>query len=262
MKQSITYLFVLLVTIALTSCEKVVDVPLREGDKKYVIEGVITDQAGRTQVRISQTKSFSGSNDFEGINAESVSISEEDGTTTFLSQKATGIYESDIKGTPGKRYTLRVMINGTEYTAVSQMPMPVSIDSLYLTEMGMGSTSSEYVNVRYNDPLETGNYYHFVQYTNGTMEKHINTRNDDLSNGRLTSVMLFTNDDRELQKGDCIKVELQSIDAAVYKYWYSLDAGADGSPGATPANPETNLSGGALGYFSAHTVREKMMIVE
>src|SRR4051812_5837141 len=262
MKQSIIYLYVLLVTIAFTACEKVVDVPLREGDKKYVIEGVITDQSGRTEVRISQTKSFSSFNDFEGINAESVSISEEGGTTTLLSQKATGIYESDLKGTPGKRYTLRVVINGTEYKAVSQMPMPVYIDSLYLTEMGMGSQFSKYVNVMYNDPLETGNCYRFVQYTNGIMEKHINTRNDDLSNGRLTSVMLYTNDDRELQKGDCVTVELQSIDAAVYKYWYSLDAGADGSPSATPANPETNLSGGALGYFSAHTVREKTMIVK
>jgi hypothetical protein len=128
--------------------------------------------------------------------------------------------------------------------------------------MSMGSTSSEYVNVMYNDPLETGNYYRFVQYTNGTKEKEIYTRNDDLSNGRLTTVTLFTHDGRELQQGDCITIELQSIDAAVYKYWYSLGMDADVGQSSTPANPETNLSGGALGYFSAHTVREKMMIVE
>jgi len=47
-------------------------------------------------------------------------------------------------------------------------------------------------------------------------------------------------------------------DAAVYKYWYSLNDGATGTgQSASPANPVTNISGGALGYFSAQTVRTK-----
>jgi hypothetical protein len=51
------------------------------------------------------------------------------------------------------------------------------------------------------------------------------------------------------------------IDEAVYKYWYSLHFnGGDGGNIATPANPVTNISGGALGYFSAQTVDRKTVI--
>ncbi|MGZ8551654.1 MAG: DUF4249 domain-containing protein [Chitinophagaceae bacterium] len=260
MKQPIQVLFILLASIALVSCEKVIDVELRTSDKKYVIEGVITDQAGRTQVRISQTKNFSGSNDFEGVNNAHVLIVEEGGANTQLSQTSPGIYESTIKGTPGKKYTLLVAIDGKEYRAVSQMPMPVSISNIYLTEMNMGSNTMRHINVVYQDPQETGNYYRFVQYINGQKEKQIFTRDDALTNGRLTTAALFT--DQELKKGDVIKVELLNIDAEVYKYWYSLDNDAGSGGSASPANPATNLSGGALGYFSSHPVNEKMFVVQ
>ena len=63
--------------------------------------------------------------------------------------------------------------------------------------------------------------------------------------------------------GDQVTVDMLCLDPAVYKYWYSLDRGATGGgiSGATPANPVTNISGGALGYFSAHTLQSKTMVV-
>ncbi len=260
MKQFIQLLVILLTSIALVSCEKIIEVDLNTSDKKYVIEGVLTDQAGRTQVKISQTKNFSGSNDFEGVNNAHVSILEEGGGSTQLSQTSPGIYESAFKGTHGKKYTLLVTIDGKEYRAVSQMPMPVPISDLFVTEMNMGSSIMHHINVVYQDPQAPGNYYRFVQYMNGKKENQIFTRNDNLFNGRLTTAALFT--DHELKKGDVIKVELQHIDADVYKYWYSLANDADSGGSVSPANPATNLSGGALGYFSAHPVKEKILVVQ
>lgn len=261
MKQFITPLLVLLATMALTSCEKLIDVELRDADKKYVIEGVLTDQPGSTQVRISQTKSYSASNSFEGVNGADVRIVEEDGSRTQLTQKAAGVYESEITGQPGKKYTLLVTIGATEFRAVSQMPAATAISGLFTAEMEMGTESGKYLNVVFQDPPEAGNFYRLVQFINGKKEKHIYTRNDDLSNGRLNTVPLF-NHDGEVKKGDSIKVELQSIDAAVYKYWYSLSRNADGGQSASPANPVTNFSGGALGYFSAHATSEKTIVVQ
>ncbi len=57
---------------------------------------------------------------------------------------------------------------------------------------------------------------------------------------------------------------MMCIDAAVYKYWYSfLTGGASGdSNSASPANPVTNIKGGALGYFSAHTLQTKTVVVQ
>ena len=55
---------------------------------------------------------------------------------------------------------------------------------------------------------------------------------------------------------------MECIDRPIYKYWYSLDRSATGGSGqATPSNPVTNLQGGALGYFSAHTLQSRTMIV-
>jgi hypothetical protein len=63
--------------------------------------------------------------------------------------------------------------------------------------------------------------------------------------------------------GDTVAVEMHCIDPAMYKYWFSLSQSATGeTETASPANPVTNLSGGTLGYFSAHTVRSKSIIVK
>jgi hypothetical protein len=52
------------------------------------------------------------------------------------------------------------------------------------------------------------------------------------------------------------------LDEAIYKYWYSLRSGGGDGTGSTaaPANPLTNIKGGALGYFSAHTINRKKVI--
>jgi hypothetical protein len=55
---------------------------------------------------------------------------------------------------------------------------------------------------------------------------------------------------------------MQCIAPAVFKYLYSLDQGASGgNNSASPANPVTNIEGGALGYFSVHTIESKTMVV-
>ena len=74
----------LLLIIFFSSCEKVIDVKVNDADKKYVIEGEITDQQGGCQVLISQTKSFSDNNDFAGISGAKVTIADDAGVVTNL----------------------------------------------------------------------------------------------------------------------------------------------------------------------------------
>ena len=117
-------------------------------------------------------------------------------------------------------------------------------------------------NITYTDPLEKGNAYRFVQYQNGKKNKVFTIVNDDISNGKKNTITYF-NTDEELKKGDHIRVELQNIDASVYKYWYSLWQGATGDgSAASPANPVSNISGGSLGYFSAQAVNSKSIVIQ
>ena len=47
-----------------------------------------------------------------------------------------------------------------------------------------------------------------------------------------------------------MRIEIDHIDEKVYNYWFSLSQNVNDAT-AAPANPVTNLSNGALGYFSA-----------
>lgn len=258
----IAYVFIFLAVTFLVSCEKVIDVKVNEAAKKYVIEGVLTDQAGSCQVTITQTKGFNEDNDFTGINNAKVTITDDAGAVSNLTQTSAGLYESSLKGVPAKTYTLQVSINGEVFTAVSKMPLPISIDSLYINEVSFFSKTSKLVNVRYSDPVTLGNNYRFVQYINRIKNKGIYIQNDDLTNGRV-STATFYNRDGDINKGDTVKVELQCIDPAIYKYWFSLSQSSTGeTESASPANPVSNITGGALGYFSAHTVRTKSVIAK
>lgn len=258
----IAYGFIFLAATFLASCEKVIDVKVNDAAKKYVIEAVLTDQSRSCQVMITQTKGLNEDNSFTGVNNAQVTITDDAGVVSNFAQTGAGVYQSSLKGVAEKTYTLQVNINGEVFTAVSKMPLPVALDSLYITEVSFFSTTSKLVNVQYSDPVTSGNNYRFVQYVNGLKNKGIYIQNDDLSNGRLSTATLY-NRDGDINKGDTVKVELQCIDPVIYKYWFSLSQSATGeTESASPANPVSNITGGALGYFSAHTVRTKSVIAK
>ena len=60
--------FVLLISwlVVFSSCQKVIDVDIENVPKKYVVEGIVTDQQDSSRVLISTTKDMSESGGFEG----------------------------------------------------------------------------------------------------------------------------------------------------------------------------------------------------
>jgi hypothetical protein len=262
------FLILFLVGFVLTSCEKVIDINLNDAEKKYVVEGSITDQAGQCRVTITQTKNFNENNTFPVVSGAAVSITDNStGTITQLSESSPGVYtHASLAGVTGKTYTLTVNINGELFTASSTIPQLVNIDTIYVSnDTWFSGDAIKLANIEYNDPAGTANQYRFVRYRNGVKTKNIFINNDDLSDGRRTATKLFVDDDSEedqLVSGDVVRIDMLCIDAAVYKYWYSLEQSATGeTTSAAPANPVTNITGGALGYFSAHTFQSKTMSV-
>lgn len=260
MKRHLNTWMISVAALFLFSCEKVIDVKLNDGDAKYVIEGAVTDEGGLARVKISQTRSFSASNDIQPVSGATVLIS--DGEEEIeLAENAGGLYEGELIGEPGKTYKLTVHIDGEIFTALSTMPEPVPVQQVYISRYDMMGDNTRQVNVVINDPAERTNSYRFVQFVNGAKIRNFYSRNDELTNGREMTVTLFEHD-TEINPGDVVRVEMHSIDANIYKYWYSLSQSATGeTDSASPANPETNISGGALGYFSAHAVTEKTITV-
>lgn len=247
----------------LGSCEKVIDTNLKDAAPQLVIEAIVTNQAGPYEVKISKSIAFTDSNYFNGVTDAVVVIADKTGAIDTLVMTAPGEYfTTSLVGTPGNTYTLTVVQGGTTYTAVSQMPQVVTMDSLYTAEDPMSDNGYALVPV-YNDPANITNYYKFKGYEGSTPLDKIRVRDDELTNGNLVQLPVRFGD--KLNIGDTARLEFMCIDKNVYQYFYSLDKnGSSGGGGqsASPANPISNISGGCLGYFSANTLQSKTIVVQ
>lgn len=262
-KQSLAFCLLLLIAYCFfSSCEKVINIDLNSADPKIVIEAEISDQSF-CNVKLSKTINFNESNTFPAVTGAIVKISDNLGNAETLAETSAGKYiGSVLTGTSGRIYTIEISAEGKIYTAVSTLPSPVNIDSLFLTTDGMpGPGSNKYISVKYNDPAGVNNYYRFIQIINGVLQDAFYITSDELQDGQAIITPLHSRD--KLLPGDSVTVHLLSIDAGVYDYFRSFLqlSGGGGGPSALPANPTSNFNNGALGYFSAHAIKSKSIII-
>jgi hypothetical protein len=116
----------------------------------------------------------------------------------------------------------------------------------------------------YHDPIAKGNNYRFVLSVNSKLINQHLIQDDAIKNGVANTVRLEINDDDlKLKSGDLINITMQCIDEKVALYYKTLALMGDSGPGGgtTPNNPPGNISNGALGLFSAHTVETKRVTI-
>jgi hypothetical protein len=261
-------LIIVFFAVVASSCEKVIHLDLNEAEKKYVIEATVTDQPGTAQVLLSQTKNFDDNNQFAGVSGALITVKEKGGSLTTFTEVSPGRYEAPgLAGSSGRSYDLNVTVAGNVFTATSTMPARVNFDSIYTTDELIFTDTRKIVNVVFQDPPGRGNNYRFIQYVNNLKEKQLFVQNDDYTDGRLNINKLYyfaddNSDSTIIKSGDSLRVDMLCIDPNVYKYWYSLERNTNGdNNNVTPANPVSNVQGGALGYFSAHTLQTRRMKV-
>ncbi|MBC8152984.1 MAG: DUF4249 domain-containing protein [Bacteroidetes bacterium] len=249
------YLLLMFALFGLSSCEKVITLDLKGESKRVVIEGGVSNLAGPYTVRVSQSADFYQASIGEVIPNATVTLSDDAGTSETLTYAGNGNYQTkSTRGIVGRTYTLRVSANGGTYQATSTMPLVVPLDALTYEEQAVG----DIIYANYIDPAPAGNCYRWVMYVNDKKQGDVFAANDRLNNGIRTRQALFLTDSNapDLTTSDRIRVDMQSIDAPVYAYFFGLAQvlGSGNNQAATPANPTSNLSGGALGYFSAYSM--------
>lgn len=244
--------FALIAATTFTSCTKVIDANLGQSPDLYVIEGTLADSSYPI-VKISRLIDVDKNNDFPPVLNAVVSITDNHGNSYALVGNSEGIYKTtDTMGTPGDTYNLKVEIDGKIFTASSTMPKKIYIDSLGTREFRFGPEPSLFPTIHYTDPVGQGNNYRAILWHNDTLRTDIYIEDDKFSDGNSRQATLFSQN-FSLKPGDSFTVEMQCIDRNVYDYYYILME-VDGSSGlASPGNPQSNISGGALGFFSAHT---------
>ncbi len=256
--KKIILLFVIASAILVSSCQKVIELDLNSEDPKIVIEANISDQPGPYTVRISKTVNFSETNVFPAVNGATVIISDNVGNTETLVETSPGVYQTTTtQGVPGRTYFLNVAAENKTYTAQSTMPTLVTLDSLLLEQNAF--FGSYLIIPLFLDPAGKGNYYRCLQTINSVRVTESFLYNDDFSDGLINGqpILNFTD---SIVTGDTVSVELQCIDKPVYLYFFSMLQTTTGQTGA-PANPVSNISNNALGYFNAHTSRRKEVVI-
>ncbi|ANF50684.1 hypothetical protein A0O34_09180 [Chryseobacterium glaciei] len=258
------YLIIYSLLLCLVSCEEVIDLPLDDMSGKIVIEGAVTDEDGPYFVQVTRSRkiSFEDSGSVRVANA-TVVITDDQGQTDTLKYE-NGVYKTvNLVTNYGRVYTLSVTVDGVTYKSTSKMPEYVEFEGLKQTTLFNGSEDGVGIIPIFTDPSEKGNYYLFKSNkTNLDLSPAYTVMSDDIGNGEV-NVKPISNK-ITLKKNDTIQVEMRSVDASVYKYFKALPLSTLENSGVsvTPTNPPSNISNGALGYFSAHTTSTKDIIIK
>ncbi len=256
---------ILLTVILLTSCQKIVNIDLNNASPNIVIEAVIDNGPGPYMVKLSKTGSYFDTPVLPPVHGAKVVISDNNGIVDTLTEDSVGRYFAyKIDGIPGTKYSLSVQVDNVVYTANSTMMSAVNIDSLGIEvtqrfSLGGRARKDSSLTIHFRDPANEKNYYRI---------KFIEKKLISPSSYRLYSDVYTNGEEIDLRvgralRGDTDIIELISLDQYAYDYYRTL---ADIIRtnlifGSTPANPNTNLSHGALGYFAAVAIRSKSIII-
>lgn len=259
-----TFIYGLCTLFLFASCEKEIDVNLNSTNKKLVVEAVVTNNLGPHTVLLSETADFSSTTEFNGVKNALVIISDDLGTIDTLQQTEVGVYKtSKISGIPGHKYYLQISYNDINYTSSSTMPELIEMDSLKISEEEILGKKRVTIVPTISDPQYSQNYYRFKLYQNFKPITSIFAGNDQYFNGISRDFNLSPGNFEEavIKKGDTFQLELMCIDESVYNYFFTLEQTLDGNS-ASPANPKSNIQGGCLGYFSAHSTSMRTIVYE
>ncbi len=264
MKTIITFFSILFL---FTSCEDVIDIELNSIEPKLVIDGSITDETNSCVISLSKSGDYFEPGIYPTVSEATVSVIDQSGTKSYFEERQPGVYVSDnLRGIENTAYTLTVIAEGKEYEANVVMPKKVNISSLSYQETPqfMEFTGGYLVLCHLYDPIDVENFYRMKVYNiNDDLEgnKSLYLFDDSFVDGNEV-VLLW--DTEQFMPQDTIVVELQTLDESTYDYYLTLQSIRENNfiGNANPADPETNISNGALGYFGAYTVSRDTITIQ
>lgn len=269
------YIFwVLIISMGCLSCQKVIQVDLKDADEKYIVDALVTDSIGLSYVKLSKTTSFYTSNLENTRIADALVIVTNETTNqayTFV-EETLGIYKHPTLVTaPGETYRLMIVIDKDTITANNTVPaQKVEIDSLYVRKSEFSFIGDMHEGVpAYKDPIGLGNNYLLWGFLNGKNTTAASFTNDEFRDGQVNkSAVSFRTVDfeketnlNEFLNGDTLTVALHNVTKPVYTFFSTLFQNSSAIVG-NPANPTSNVNGKAIGVFVASTVSYKSIIAQ
>lgn len=262
---------IILVVVLLGGCDEPIKLDLNQTPSRIVIEGMVTDVEGRQFVKVTRSNDFYQSGNTSRVSNATVTISDDAGEEMIFvhnpggSEDSVGYYlpSGEYAGVIDRTYTLTVVVDGVTYTASDKLLRTTVIDSV-------GYQKNRF---RDRDKPSDGKIWELTMYADEPQETEDNYlfkfyRNDSLIYTNGTDVYIFN--DYGLGEsldgvpspvyyalGDKARVEMYSISRDGYLFYNDLatvlnsDGGMFSPP---PANPRSNITGGALGFFQVSSM--------
>jgi hypothetical protein len=275
-------------------CTARMDIDTRDSEPVIVIYGCLTDEEGDQRVRITRSSPFFDDRENAPVEDAVVRIASSGGEVYEMHYEAEGFYvgATSFAARPGVTYSLRVEVDfdsdGTvdSYEAQTTIPSVVPVDSVNITRQDIMGYRHFSLNVYLQEPAETEDYYLFKFRIN-----------DGISNDRLSEFLISEDriyngsyldgvnvvyiedatDERVIEKnkdnddkvyvavpGDPLSLHVLHIEKGYYRFireCLTEQSGENPLFGGPPSNISTNLSDGAVGYFTGYCIQECTAIV-
>ncbi|MCX6350919.1 MAG: DUF4249 family protein [Bacteroidetes bacterium] len=258
------YLFLSIIILGATACQKVITVNLNDSNPQYVIEAKMLEGVNDFTVIVSRTTNYFDANYAPPlVKNATVTLEDNTGIPKTLIFDTNGYYILPKYNALNEvTYQLTVQVDGKTFKASSYLPRHLDIDSVtQLKRPGKGGPPGQtqgefFVLAHFKDSVGVKNYYQIFGLTpKDLLKKPPKPRttliDDKLTDGNEISRPISGSHD----SGDTLYVSMQSMDAKVFDYLTTLSAvsGQNNNNTAAPQNPNTNFTGGCLGYFGTFT---------
>jgi len=264
---SIAILVGIVSSLALSSCEKVIDIDLNSSNPVLVAEGKIVKDS-TVWVRLSYTTDYFNVEKAVFEENATVVLSNGDNESEILTYSGNGIYKGDLLvGEVGENYTLDITTAKDEYTAQSSLMPPSEIYEIIVTESDLqkpGQTDTTYsLEIKFKDVTAGDDFYMMKFFINGLFDSYALVDDKIFLVGDTINYPVIR---KSFYKNDNVVVRLHTVDNETYKYYNQLnDAVSDGmGPGgsSTPYNPASNFGENVMGYFAAWSYVSDTVIIE
>ena len=260
-------IFVLVSTLVLFSCQKVIEITPATGEQKIIIQAYLYKDSTAYAV-ITKSTGYLSNTPPPSISNAVVTLSDDKGNSEVLTWNATKQrFESVVtKGVIDDNYTLKVDLEGKSYSATSTLLYLDLVDSITVVkEAETGFRQEGYFMKLYGTiPTNVDKYYLFKGYSN---DSSLNGPNDINYADNLLVAGKFDGIDMgyKCDSLETAKLEIYSLTLPAYKFYSAayLQLNNDGGFFSTPpANVPSMFSNGAVGLFQCSAVQELTTFVE
>tara|TARA_A100001011_G_C14317203_1_gene848525 strand:- start:207 stop:1019 length:813 start_codon:yes stop_codon:yes gene_type:complete len=258
----------IIVILFFSACEEVVYVDLNYSNDRLVIEGYLNlikeNKEIEQQIILSKTTPYYENATTPANGAKVQIIDYNNNIYKFEEKDNTGRYYplDTIPLILGANYTLQIQYENQDYIATEKLNQVATIYKIEQDSIPLFGENATQIKAFSMDAEDEENYSYFEFLCEPEDIKEYNVYRDDFSNGSEYYGILLN---RNLKKGDSIRLRQYSLNKTAYQYWYLLILQNTQQGGPFQTNP-ANLNGNIInltrpennpvGYFRVSEVSE------